>query len=1015
MANFNDLIVPKLADYLERFVSAINRYDTQGREIRLKTYRMTGTDEHDLTTLIRDSLTAFIQCEFIFEVTESNGKLISTSECEMQIPRIVNGVFVINGALREPTYTMANAWDCRVYKESVVFNNKVRVDYESPTVYNVTLTDELGDVYLFNRTEFINFLNTEKNLLYLLNLSDYEIAKLKLKLDTDKIPSSVTPELIENLINLGEDKYKDSIVDKKINDTLSSLMLTLELLETKRRLRKGFWDNFNKSNNIYLTQLQSIIYKFFRVADSEDIDIPQNINPLTYSSLEYKVIFPSYTTYNRSMIEIIDPVDTPENNNVNRINRLNVCASVSEGIIYIDCYDLKGKKLHLRYVDYLNRHRLANTDYDYDKKKVIKKNSYAVKKRFSEEIVTDLSLLTDLVVEPKADEMLSVNSRRIPLINMSDSGRVAMGTSMENQAVEVEASEPALMISGNDIDVESNVLTTYFTGSNAEVTRIEGNKIFLQDTKSGAETFMEISQPTEGLSGSVISFVPAVKIGDVISKGSKVIVPKMIRRGTYELGVNALCFYMNYLGYTHEDGIVISESFSKKMTTYTPIEVIGKFKFHDVINFLAPVGRKVKSGDVLIAATREPDERKIPKAILAKSNVITKIDTLVPSNVEEGYIANVKIQWRRDSLKEYNNADSNVQTYKTINDFLTARKIESDYDVLPERFRHVEANEQDFIGSEEFIVTYKIVIVRPLIVGSKLTNRYGSKGEVSLILPDELMPRLDEDGKGHGTPAEILLNPAAVISRKNPSQLFEVLLTKIIEVVYSRVSKLIIDKEYDKARKELKPLYGKKFDKTTDSELEDLYHSGITAFNVAVGSYSKMTLEQLFNLAKVYEVSEDHLIYAPDVAISTDKTIKGYDPDHIPSGLKSVKTYELGFIEQPVVTGYTYIMRLHHSADYIGKVTPEVLRGDEPLMHKGLYRPSGQVISEMELWALMSHGTVDLVSKNYDKRLDPQLQFLNDLLLSGIAMVDSDGMPLMSQYRSKIQRLRDTAKIKKLK
>jgi hypothetical protein len=1014
MANYNDLVVPKIAEYLERFVAAINRYDSQSRIVTLKSYNMMGTDESDLGTLIKGESTAYFECEFIFETKNAEGDILATSECLMKIPRMINGVFVIRGKLREPTYTLTNAWDCRVYKDSVAINSKVRIEYQSRDLYEVTITDELGEQYVFNRVEFINYLESNRELDYLLELSDYEISKLKLKLDTDNVPKSVTPELIESLIDLGEDKYNDSIVDKKVSDTLSSLLLTLNLRETKRKLRKNFWDNYNKNNGVYLTKLQNIIFKFFNVADRSDIDIPQNINPLTYSSLEYKIIFPSYTTFNKSMAEIIDPVDTPENNNVNRINRLNVCSSISDGIIFIDCYSLTGNKIHLRYVDYLNKHRLSNSDYDYETKSVIKRDSYIIKKRFNEEVVSDLSLLSDLVVEPKPDEMLSINSRRIPLINMSDSGRVAMGTGMENQAVEVEASEPALMISGNDEDVDNNVLITYFDGPNSEVTKIEDGKIYLRDVETSSTSFIEISEPTEGMSGSIISFVPNVKPGDVISKGTKIIVPKMISRGTYELGANAFCFYMNYLGYTHEDGIVISKSFANKMTIYTPIEVRKSFKLKDKISSIVPIGQKIQSGDYLVEASRETTE-KIPKAFIAKSDLTNQIDLIVPANIDEGYVVDVKVQYKANNLKDYNRDEGNVLTYKTINDFITAKEVKDDYLKLPEKFRILKAKEGDFINDAEFIITYKLVVVRPLIIGSKLTNRYGSKGEVSLILPDELMPRLDEDGKGNGTPAEILLNPAAVIARKNPSQLFEALLTKIIKVIYNKVGEFLANNEIDQAKNELKALYKDKFDNLSEDELRDTWNQGITAFNVAVGSYSKMSLTELFNLAKIYGVSELQDIYAPDVTISTDKRITGYDPNKVPEGLTSLKTYELGFIEQPVVTGWTYIMRLHHSADYVGKVTPEIARGDEPIMNRGIYRSSGQVISEMELWALMSHGTTELVSQDFDKRLDPQLQFLNDLLLAGIAMVDSEGMPLMSEYRKKIQKLRDSAKIKKLK
>jgi DNA-directed RNA polymerase subunit beta len=54
-------------------------------------------------------------------------------------------------------------------------------------------------------------------------------------------------------------------------------------------------------------------------------------------------------------------------------------------------------------------------------------------------------------------------------------------------------------------------------------------------------------------------------------------------------------------------------------------------------------------------------------------------------------------------------------------------------------------------------------------VGSKLSNRHGNKGCVSVIWPDSKMPRTET-----GEVAEIIINPLGVISRMNLGQLYEV-------------------------------------------------------------------------------------------------------------------------------------------------------------------------------------------------------------------------------------------------
>jgi DNA-directed RNA polymerase beta subunit len=70
--------------------------------------------------------------------------------------------------------------------------------------------------------------------------------------------------------------------------------------------------------------------------------------------------------------------------------------------------------------------------------------------------------------------------------------------------------------------------------------------------------------------------------------------------------------------------------------------------------------------------------------------------------------------------------------------------------------------------------TVAVKSINEINVGDKLSNRYGGKGVVSMILPDDQMPH-DAEGKHY----EMLLNPLGVISRINPAQVAEAVLGKI--------------------------------------------------------------------------------------------------------------------------------------------------------------------------------------------------------------------------------------------
>jgi hypothetical protein len=61
-------------------------------------------------------------------------------------------------------------------------------------------------------------------------------------------------------------------------------------------------------------------------------------------------------------------------------------------------------------------------------------------------------------------------------------------------------------------------------------------------------------------------------------------------------------------------------------------------------------------------------------------------------------------------------------------------------------------------------------------IGDKLSNRFGGKGVVSEIIPDERMVK-DEDGK----PIDVLFTSAGIVSRINPNQVVEAALGKVAE------------------------------------------------------------------------------------------------------------------------------------------------------------------------------------------------------------------------------------------
>jgi DNA-directed RNA polymerase subunit beta len=99
-----------------------------------------------------------------------------------------------------------------------------------------------------------------------------------------------------------------------------------------------------------------------------------------------------------------------------------------------------------------------------------------------------------------------------------------------------------------------------------------------------------------------------------------------------------------------------------------------------------------------------------------------------------------------------NQAESQIEVLEKLND---------------ERIKLLTAGDELPPGVIKQVKVY-IAMKRKLQVGDKMAGRHGNKGVISVVLPDEDMPMLQD-----GTPVEIVLNPLGVPSRMNVGQILE--------------------------------------------------------------------------------------------------------------------------------------------------------------------------------------------------------------------------------------------------
>lgn len=1000
MNSYNDVIPERINYVVTRIFNRI--YDDKGNKVSITKYVVKDPEYTDINYCATNGLTYSTPIEFFYNLTDSDGNTNEQS-LVLYIPRMSNNIFVINGATRVSSTELSSSHICRNYSNSILFDyfRSVDVDDKDPStstcVVRVKHYDEeynlIQDTFLASDDE--GYLKYRERL----SLTEFQINKLKVKLDyilngTDKIAerggtrfdvdpvvgSHITKELIEALLMIGSDKYLDLIIDKECLTIDKNLVRNITSGDSLKRIVKNIRRKFYKSKTIYAKDIQNAIDSFFRVADSTSIEIPTIVNPLSFDALSYKIKFNSSVSYNRTYADLIDPSDTPANGKSGISNSLNVCVRLDDNDIYIKCYKYPSmERVELVYMTYLNSKVLSNTEIDWDSNELLVKGkkSYDIMYRMNLSQTTDLSEIH--YVEPKPDEKLSLTSRRSAMINVSDSTRNAMGDNMMKQAEELPNAEEAYVSSGNGSeDIDKSTLSVFYKGEfEGKVTEITSTSIKVKDSK-GNESSYTIPNVSINTNDSIVTYSVIVTEGQKLKKGDPMIVPYMNRNTDYMLGMNIRTAYMFYKGYNYEDAIIVSESLAKLMYVVKFRDIVVNVRAKDVITYIKPLGMKCSSGDILInmkSVLNVSDSvskayQNLPILNFLKLNYLQN-NTLVPNNVDLGYLIDVKVL---DNPKvKINDPETGevIEKYKT---YLESYKPEHNEDI-PDRYLSMKIGNEVLLGDgASYTIVLRLAFKSYLTTGKKISNRWGNKGEISLVLPDDQMPYNPETGER----VDCILNPSSVEKRKNPPQLHECLISKLSERIYSEVKKMMDSGvKYPEIQEYLREFYRSKYDKVEyDDFSRGMRQKGTFYFKFEVGSFFKYDLSTLLKWSKRFNISGKERLVDP----------------------------ELGPIDNEITVGKTYLLRLYHDAAYSGKVTSEIVDSSEPYMGKGLYRPEGQKISEMDNWAFTSRGSIDMINKQRSSVMEgTQYSLINELLIAGFYVKDPDDLPMLSPYRDYIK------------
>ncbi|MCX8075910.1 MAG: DNA-directed RNA polymerase subunit beta, partial [Aquificaceae bacterium] len=240
------------------------------------------------------------------------------------------------------------------------------------------------------------------------------------------------------------------------------------------------------------------------------------------------------------------------------------------------------------------------------------------------------------------------------------------------------------------------------------------------------------------------------------------------------------------------------------------------------------------------------------------------------------------------------------------------------------------------------LVKVYIAQKRKIKVGDKMAGRHGNKGVISVILPVEDMPFIED-----GTPVDIVLNPLGVPSRMNVGQILETHLGWASKELGKKLREML---EESADRKEIVDF------------LMDIYGVG------DVSGENRKHLEDFLQSLDEEDFRELIELYGEMGVPMATPVFEGASEEHIKELLKMAGLPEDGKtvlydgrtgepFDMRVTVGYMYMLKLIHMVDdkiHARSTGPYSLVTQQPLGGRAQF--GGQRLGEMEVWALEAHG-----------------------------------------------------------
>ncbi len=550
-------------------------------------------------------------------------------------------------------------------------------------------------------------------------------------------------ELIQQKVRKGMSQMKRNIQDKMStidNDTTMPIQIVNQR-PLQARIKEFFATN----------QLSQFMNQENVLGEIEHVRTLSALGPGGLSreraGFEVRDIHPSH--YGR-----VCPIHTPEGPNIGLILHLALYARINEfGMIETPYVKVENGKITGEVV-YMNayeeeRYNIAHSGTGYDAKGDITENSVEVRFSGHPRVVNKKEVQ---YIDVSTNQTFSVSTSLVPFLENDAANRALMGSNMQKQATPCIIPQAPVVATGIEEQAAHDTGRMIIAEEAGTVTEMDGRHIVVKDTKGKDHTYPLVNYMRSN-NYSVMHQRPTVAIGQTVKKGEVMADASTTDKGQIAVGQNVLVALMCWRGQNFEDAIILSERLVKnsiftsirineyecivrdtklgeEMTTYDiPNVGEGKLKNLDEDGVIR-IGAEVGENDILVGKitpkgeTELSPEERLLRSIFGEKARDVKDTSLRMGHGKKGRVVGVKV-FSREAGHELQSG--------------VLKKI------------YIEVAE-----------------MRNVKVGDKLAGRHGNKGVISVVLPEEDMPYMED-----GTPIDVILTPLGVPSRMNLGQVLE--------------------------------------------------------------------------------------------------------------------------------------------------------------------------------------------------------------------------------------------------